>query len=272
MSIQPSQPQSIGGVLDTTFQLYKASLVKLIPLSLLLVIASCVQYIYVFTRGGSPDPADPLAMLNLMTTWGYWLSLLAGVIGSTWITAALYLKVAAIGTDSDLGIGAALQASLPRLPALVLMLILFILAVMLGSLLLIIPGIILMVSLLLCYPTALFDNKGPVSALTESHRLVWGNWWRTLVMLTVGLIILIVIYLVVATIVGLIAPLLMIGGGVGAEDVALYALVSFVLIFLFLSLLLTPFYISLGIAIYWDLKLRKDGGDLAARVGALNPA
>jgi hypothetical protein len=269
MSIQPSQPQSIGGVLDTTFQLYKSSLLKLIPLSLLLVIASCLQYIYIFARGA--NPADPLAMVNLMTSWGYWLSLLAGVIGSTWITAATYLKVAAIGTDGDLGIGAALQASLPRLPALVVMMILFVLAVMLGTLLLIIPGIILMVSLLLCYPTALFDNKGPVSALSESHRLVWGNWWRTFVMLSVGVIILAVIYLVVATIVGLIAPFLL-GGDVGAEEVALYALVSVGLIFVLLSLLLTPFYISLGIAIYWDLKLRKDGGDLAARVGALNPA
>ena len=83
MSIQPSQPQSIGGVLDTTFQLYKASLLKMIPLSLLLVIAGCLQYIYIFTRGA--NPADPLAMLNLMTSWGYWLSLLAGMIGSTWI-------------------------------------------------------------------------------------------------------------------------------------------------------------------------------------------
>ncbi len=35
MSIQPSQPQSIGGVLDTTFQLYKATFVKMIPLSLI---------------------------------------------------------------------------------------------------------------------------------------------------------------------------------------------------------------------------------------------
>jgi hypothetical protein len=269
MSIQPSQPQSIGGVLDTTFQLYKSSVLKLIPLSLLLVIASCLQYIYIFARGA--NPADPAMMLNLMTSWGYWLSLLAGVIGSTWITAATYLKVAAIGTDGDLGIGAALQAALPRLPALVVMMILFILAVMIGTLLLIIPGIILMVSLLLCYPTALFDNKGPVSALSESHRLVWGNWWRTFVMLSVGVIILIVIYLIVATIVGVIAPFLMVGGA-GAEDVVLYALVSVGLIFVFLSLLLTPFYISLGIAIYWDLKLRKDGGDLAARVGALNPA
>jgi hypothetical protein len=35
---------------------------------------------------------------------------------------------------------------------------------------------------------------------------------------------------------------------------------------------MAPFYIGLFLAIYWDLKLRKEGGDLAARVGSLNPA
>ena len=84
MSIQPSQPQSIGGVLDTTFQLYKASLVKLIPLSLLMVIAAACST-STCSRAAARNPADPLAMLNLMRSWGYWLSLLAGMIGSTWI-------------------------------------------------------------------------------------------------------------------------------------------------------------------------------------------
>ena len=69
------------------------------------------------------------------------------------------------------------------------MMILFTLAVMIGTLLLIIPGLILMVSLLLCFPTALFDRQGPGFRLTESHRLVWGNWWRTAAILSVGLII-----------------------------------------------------------------------------------
>ena len=74
MSIQPSQPQSIGGVLDTTFQLYKASIVKMIPLSLLAVIAGSPQSIYMFTQGGAANPADPFAMLNMMSSGGYLLA------------------------------------------------------------------------------------------------------------------------------------------------------------------------------------------------------
>ncbi len=270
MSIQPSQPQSIGGVLDTTFQLYKATVVKLIPLSLLMVIAGSLQYIYMFSQGSAGNPADPLAMLNMMQSWGYWLTVLGGMIASTWILSAAYLKIGAIGAGGDLGIGSALAAALTRLPALVVMMLLFLIALTIGTILLIIPGLILMVSLGLCFNSALFENKGPVAALSESHRLVWGNWWRTAAILTVGVIIILVIYLVAGLIVGIIAPLLVLGGA--AADVMLFTFVSSVLVGALMSLLVTPFYVSLAISIYWDLKLRKDGADLAARVGALNPA
>jgi hypothetical protein len=270
MSIQPSQPQSIGGVLDTTFQLYKATVVKMIPLSLLMVIAGSLQYIYMFSQGSAGNPADPFAMLAMMQSWGYWLSVIGGMIASTWILSAAYLKIGAIGGGGDLGIGSALQTALTRLPALVLMLLLFIIALTIGAVLLIIPCLILMVSLGLCFNTALFENKGPVNALSESHRLVWGNWWRTAAILTVGLIVILVIYLVAGMIIGVIMPFVMLGGG--AEDALLFTLLSSLLVGVLMSLLVTPFYISLAIAIYWDLKLRKDGGDLAARVGALNPA
>jgi hypothetical protein len=272
MSIQPSQPLSIGGVLDTTFQLYKASVVKMIPLSLLMVIAGSPQSIYMFMRGAAGgNPADPLAMLAMMQGGGYWLAACVGIIGSMWMLSAAYLKIHAIGTGGDLGVGTAVTQALTRLPAVLLMVILFGIALTIGLILLVIPGLILMVSLGLCFATALFGGKGPVDALTESHRLVWGNWWRTFAILSVGVVIIFVIYMIAALIIGLIVPVLIFGGG-GTENVLLISLVSGLLIGVLMSLLLTPFYISLAIAIYWDLKLRKDGGDLAARVGALNPA
>ncbi len=270
MSIQPTQPQSIGGVLDTTFQLYKASVVKMIPLSLLTVIAGSPQSIYMFTQGGAAT-TDPFAMLNMMSSGGYIVASLVGAIASMWMVCAAYFKIGAIGNGSDLGVGSALQQALPRLPFVLIMMILFIIALALGFILLIIPCFILMVSLALCFNVLLFEGKGPVDALTESHRLVWGNWWRTAATLTVGFIIIFVIYLIAGLIIGVITPLLLIGGG-GSDDVLLFSLISGLLVGVLMSLLVTPFYISLAITIYWDLKLRKDGGDLAARVGALNAA
>ena len=271
MSIQPTQPQSIGGVLDTTFQLYKASIVKMIPLSLLAVIAGSPQSIYMFTQGAGANPADPFAMLNMMGSGGYLLAAFIGMLGSLWMVSAAYLKIGAIGAGGDLGLGAALQQALTRLPVVFVMMIMFGIALLLGFILLVIPCLILMVSLALCFNIALLENKGPVDALTESHRLVWGNWWRTAAILTVGFIIIFVIYLIAGLIIGVLTPLLVLGGG-GTENLLLISMISGLLIGVLVSVLMTPFYISLAIAIYWDLKLRKDGGDLAARVGALNAA
>ena len=59
MAIQPAQPQSIGGVLDTTFQLYKASIGKVWPLCLLAAIGGSLPTIYMVTKGlGNPN--DPV--------------------------------------------------------------------------------------------------------------------------------------------------------------------------------------------------------------------
>ena len=271
MSMQPSQPQSIGGVLDTTFQLYKASVIKMIPLSLLVVIAGSPQSIYMFTQGATANPADPFAVLNMMSSGGYWAAAVVGMIASMLTISAAYLKIGAIGSGGDLGVGAALQQALGRLPVVLIMMILFVIALLLGFILLIIPCLILMVSLALCFNVALFEGKGPVEALSESHRLGWGNWWRTAAILTVGFVIIFVIYMIAALIIGVIVPLVVLGGS-STENLLLVSLISGLGIGVLMSLLVTPFYISLAIAIYWDLKLRKDGGDLAARVGALNAA
>jgi hypothetical protein len=270
MALQPAQPQSIGGVLDTTFQLYKASVVKMIPLSLLLALAGSPSSIYVFMQGGAANANDPLAMLAIFRSPGYWLALGATYIGIMLGVGAASVKMAAIANDSDASIGTALQRALLRLPALVLSLVLYFIAVTIGSLLLLVPGIILSVSLLLFVGTSMFDNKGPVDALTASHRLVWGNWWRTTAILAVGFVILLVLYMVALTLIGVVTPVVVMGGA--TENLALVGLVSGMVIGLLVSLLMTPFYIAMFLAIYWDLKLRKEGGDLAARVGALNPA
>jgi hypothetical protein len=189
---------------------------------------------------------------------------------STWILAAGYLKMGAIGTDSDLGVGSALQRALMRLPSLIVMVIVLIIVMILATLLLIIPAFILTVSLALCYTLAMLENRGPIEALSESHRLVWGNWWRTAAILTVGFIIIFVISMVAGLISGVLTPLLALSGG--AEYLLLVTTIVGWVVGIGMNVLLTPFYVALPISVYWDLKLRKDGGDLAARVGALNPA
>jgi len=267
MAIQPAQPQTIGGVLDTTFQLYKLSIGKVWTLCLIGALAGTLPSIYMITKGGT-NPADPLAALSMMSSPGYWLTNLAAVILSLWSMGALYLKIDAIGTDREMGLGESLQTSLGRVPLLFLMSILFGIAVLVGLVLLIVPGLILMVSLILCFNLMMLEGRGPFEALTGSHKLVWGDWWRTAAILTVGFIIVMVIYMAVGLVLGVAIPLI----GVGSDDPLTFALISGILIGTLASLVLTPFYIAMLVATYWDLKLRKEGGDLVARVGALGTA
>jgi len=272
MSIQPSQPQSIGGVLDTTFQLYKASLVKMIPMMLLTIVAISpvyIYYAYVFTQiQGNPNPAATLAAMG--PTAGYWIAMGITWLASQLMVAASAVKMNAIGAGNDASVAQSLQAALPRLPSLLIASLLYPVVVVLSFFLLVVPCIILSVSLLLFVATCVFDGKGPIGSLTASHRLVWGNWWRTAAILTVGFILLIVLYLVVTLVVGVFAPFA--GIAAGAENAIVFGVAIAIVIGLLLYLFVTPFYYALMLAIYWDLKLRKEGGDLAARVGALNPA
>ena len=270
MAIQPTQPQGIGGVLDTTFQLYKSSLGLVWPLCLLLASVGAPPSIYLMMHGGgaASDTASALAMLGAMSDPVYWLINLVTIAATWWVFSALYLKQQAIGTDQELSLADALHASVGRIVPLFFMSLLFGIALIAGAFLLLIPFFILLVSLVLGTNLVVFENKGPLDALVGSHKLVWGNWWRTAAILTVGGILMFVIYMALALVIGLIVPFV----GFGTGDVMMSTLVSTLLISVVLNVVAMPFFSAMLIAVYWDLKLRKEGGDLAARVGALNAA
>jgi hypothetical protein len=267
MAIQPTQPQSIGGVLDVSFQLYKASVASVWPVCLLLVLGSVPSLFFAMQASTAAASGDPTAALDIFGDPRYWLAILLTIAISVLASGAMYLKQQAIANDQELGLGSALQTSLGRLLPQVLTFILYSLAVGIGFVLLLVPGFILMLSLMLCWLLVVLETKGPVAALTGSHRLVWGNWWRTAAILTVGFIILIVLYIAVGFLVELLTRLVAVDG-----DPFTVAFVSGLIINGVLYLLATPYYAALLLSVYWDLKLRKEGGDLVARVGALGAA
>ena len=270
MAIQPTQPQGIGGVVDTAFQLYKASLGAVWPLCLLLSLVSSPPNVYLIVKGGGAVPSGDIqsaqAMFGLMTDPMYLVVYFVSLALLMWVIGAIYLKQNAIGVDADITLGAALQASSRRIVALLLMVVLFFIALLAGLMLLVIPGLILMVSMILATNLVVLERKGPIEALLGSHRLVWGNWWRSATVLTVGSILVAIFYLMVGFVIGLLTTL------IGVVDLVTYSLVTGLLIGLLVNIVVMPFFSALLLALYWDLKLRKEGGDLAARVGALNVA
>lgn len=274
MAIQPSQPQGVGGVLDTAFQLYKSSLPVVWPISLLLAVVGMPPTLYwMFSGRPLPDPDSIGASVGLNMGFdpadpvGSLVGVISGIL-TMWAMSALYLKQRAVGVDEPLAIGESLKIALARLGPLVGASILFVLAVLVGLLLLLVPGFILMVSLMMYMALLLFENKGAVDSLTGSHKLVWGNWWRSSAILTVALILVIVIFIALGLVAVIVAPF----AGLAMEDVVMVGLASELVFNAAFNVFLMPFFTAVMIALYWDLKLRKEGGDLAARVNALNAA
>jgi len=266
MNIQPTQPQSIGAVLDTSFQLYKVSLARVLPICLVAVLGSLPASLYpLLAPRGTPSAFDPTGTLSMMTRPSYLGLYLLTFLVSFWAYGALFFKQEAIATGSDVATSDVLRRSVGRVPSMFVSSILYFLAVFFGSFLLLVPGMLLSVSLLLAAPLVVVEGRGPFDALVGSHRLVWGNWWRTLAILSVGLFVLLVIYLTVvfaATLVPIATT----------QDPVMFSFISGLVLGLIVGLVVTPYYTALLLAIYWDLKLRKEGGDLAARVGALKAA
>lgn len=268
MAIQPNQPQGIGGVLDTAFQLYKSSLGVVWPIALLVALLGLAPFVYLMFVGIPMfDPTattvpDPSLFTNIM------IAVLISVIPSTWGMSAMFLKQEAIGSGGDLATGAAFQTALQRLPAMIVAVILYMLAITVGFVLLIVPGIILVLSLMMYMSLVLFERKGPVDALVGSHKLVWGNWWRTCAIFTLTGILMMVIYLAVAFVLGLFSPFF----GMAVGNALLVGMAVQLISQAVMNVLVMPFTCAVIISIYWDLKLRKQGGDLAERVNALSAA
>jgi hypothetical protein len=268
MAIQPTQPQGIGGVIDTAFQLYKSSFAVTWPIALLTSVLGLAPFAYLIYLGLPVfDPtagvaADPSMVGKVM------IAVVISIIPSTWGFGALYLKQRAVGTDQELSTGAAFQAALSRLPALIGAIILYFLAIMVGFIALLVPGFILMLSLLLNMLLVVFENKGPFDSLAASHKLVWGNWWRSATMLSVVGILMLVIYIAIGLVFSLATPF----AGMAVGDALLATMVIQLVSQAVINVIVTPFTTASLIALYWDLKLRKEGGDLAARVNALSAA
>lgn len=268
MAIQPNQPQGIGGVLDTAFQLYKESLPAVWPLALLIAIISLLPSLYLVFVGISAFDPQAIASGDLSIYRTIFTTVLISVVPSLWAAGALLFKQRSIGIGEPVSNGEAMRVALIRLLPLIGATVLYGLAVGLGSLLLFVPGMILMLSLILFMALVLLENKGPIDAVVGSHRLVWGNWWRTCAVFTVTAILLIVLFVAVSFVVLIVTPF----AGMAASNSVVAGMVVQLVLNAAVNVLISPFTSAVLIALYWDLKLRKEGGDLASRVNALSAA
>lgn len=250
-------PRGIGQVLDSVFQLTRAIFVPMLPLSLLSGLVSSIPLVYMLTSGVLENPAG---VSGYFFSVGYWASILVMLPLSFILYGAGILLGESIAQSNRYGVGKCLAFVAPRVITLVLALILYMLAVAVGMVLLVVPGLILMMSLYMFLPAIVLDAKGPIDSLKYSHKLVWGNWWRTAAIATIAVVIIYVLMILVGLVIGLVMMV------TGFDPVIAFLLEACTTVLG--GLLITPFFIALYLEIYRDLKMRKTGDDLAARIGS----
>jgi hypothetical protein len=266
MSLMPTAPRSIGGVLDDAIRLYRKTLMPCFPLLLIGVVITTAPAVWLTLI--MPPLTDPDLVLATFMSPSVWLVYLVIILAFTAIHGALISQIDAIAHGKPLSLGEACALGLKRLPTLLGVTILLGLMVAVGVILLVLPGIWLWGVFQLAFVAAIVERAGIFESFGVSRRLVSGNWWRATVIMFVAFVILIAVILVI----GMIAGLVIVATGGAAATLSTDAQVIQQLISGVLNLFTLSFFPCVLLSIYYDLKLRKEGADLVGRVGALTPA
>jgi len=274
----PRRPLSVGEVLDLTFQVYRATLVKCLLPAALAVIAGQLTNVYLLARGHTLSGGGWQGILQALQAANqdpvYWLVGMCAAVLSLILRAVVLLRQNAMITGGPVS-GEFAQAA-RRSPALVGLMILVGVSVgacLLPALLLSPPGRYLLAGLLLipasyvavllscAFTVLLLTGSGPVASYARSWRLATGSFWRLSIIYTVVLIVL----LVFGTLVGALAAFL--AAVLGRGDVALIAATTGVIV-VAVTALTIPMYTAALLAVFGDLTARKEGMDLEQRISA----
>lgn len=253
MYTKAQAPLSIGGVLDQGFKFYRAALPMVFLVSAGAAFISGLPNV-LFLDSFMADPANA-------SMGGLGISLLVVMLVSLVAFIATIKKMQALADGVDMSWGEAFAASPGRLLPIIGVAILYSLAVAGGTLLLLVPGVIVSVTLIFGNFLAVREGAGVIESLKRSHNLVWGNWWRTAVTMTVLFFVLMAIYMIVAVIAGF-------GAFMDPEAIASSANWIDLILLPLLSGVLTPAGYAFLLVILHDLELRKEGSDLEGRIDA----
>lgn len=266
----PSEPQSIGGVLDAGFHVFRSTLKSVaIPATVMAVVLAGLalgmahSFDYeALAAMQNPDPGTPPAFPRIGPLfWVLWALYIASFV-MFFIVVASHQWALIKGREPSLA--DSILRGLTLLVPLLVASFLYYVAIALGFVLLIIPGLIIMVSMSLYAFVPIVEDRSAWTAITRSHALVWGgNWFRTAAVLTVLMAISVALTITLE---------LVFGAPTGISSVIQptapnpWATISGAL----LTVALYPLFTAVMLALYHDLLLRKEAGDLDSRLQALD--
>lgn len=259
--VQPElRPMGIGDILDTAFRLYREHFVPFLTISLIVYVPyTALMLILSLALGGAPETD------SLMESSSGDASLAASVLRGlgtllfflvVWplVQGAMVYHISASFLGEQITAGEAYRRAAGRLLSLLGTQILVGLVVILGFLLLIVPGIIFSLWFMLVMPIVLLETLAGSRAMSRSRELMKGNLGKGFMLgLVVGLLNTVVVFMV-----GTVVAMIGISNPAWIEAATNLA-----------GAVLLPILIAPSILLYYDLRIRKEAFDLERLSAAL---
>lgn len=248
------RPLSTGEVLDVSFGLYRSLFFPLVIVAVACRIVPDVISIYLQQVAGTSPLAifDHWELLLAEIVLGMVLSAV-GVAASTYIVSGAYL-------GAPMTANIALANAMGLIGPLILVSVVSSIAIGVGFVVLIVPGVILFSGLVLATVVVVLEQPlGAFGALNRSWELTKGFRFKVFVSVFVAALL----FAVPAMIVG-------VAGAIGAAAGAWSPLIS-QLLAVVLQIFVVPFVYVVITVLYYDLRVRKEGFDLELLATATQP-
>lgn len=245
----PIPQRGVGEILSTAFNVYKANAAKLITIVAIVVVPLALLDALLTKVVWAPKKETIDTFLGPRTVTlsrGFFVVLLASLIGAvlafvmSFVVQAAVSRAAAQATVGDpVDTESSYRWGFKHLGSVIAIALLAGLVILVGFILLIIPGIIAAVMLSVVIPVLVFEDKRGTEALRRSWDLVKGSFWHAL-----GTILL------AGIIAGLVTGILT---GIGGSNWLVYFIFSAIG-----RVITVPFTALVSVLLYLDLRARKE--------------
>jgi hypothetical protein len=254
MPVPSLRARSATEIVDASFQILKAHYAQFVVCSAIAYVPLLLMRLFVIgdsTRFLSPDSS---------TLQGGFLVIMAWTMLATWLTFSLMSAVLLVCTSQaylgePVDVGIAVRRVLPRLISVLVAGLLRYILLIIGFVLLFVPGFYVVARYFAVTPAIVLENAGPFSAFSRSSELSRG---RKLHVLGTLLLVVIIYYLLVMGI-SLLGLLL--------RNFVVQTVVSGVA-----SIVIYPVVAIAEALLYYDARIQSEGLDIELMTGALAPA
>ena len=256
MDVRPNEPRSISGVFEDALRIYRGigrdTWLLAFALELAAAVPSIAWQLHLMSALSS-SLLDPMAVLDALTRLPssplVWSLTLIAIPAYLILYNALIANINWFALGRPAAAGRAIAVGLRTLPRALALGAVVICIVAVGFILLLVPGIYWAGTLQLAFIALVIEDTGVSQSMAASRGLIKGHWWRAATLLSYVVVIELLAYFAGTMVTGIALGLF------GADGSA--ALTVAQCISLAIDTLIAPLTAAVYVAMYHDLKLRK---------------